>query len=161
MADFKFDLQRHRDWQDTTYRGNRRWSGNWGRVWLDNNLLFELTAFEAKINEDRDDVIVGQSKDSKIVSLTGEGTITVKRVLDSGISLYWESIKAGHDMRFTIVGAIQDPDMVRGQEQRIQIENVWLNEVDVMHFTKGEVVETEIPFGFTPEDVNFLSTVQA
>jgi len=158
---FKFDIQRHRDWQDTAYRGNRRWSGNWGRVWIDNVLIFEIESFEAKITNDRDDVIIGQSKDSKIVSLTGEGTITIKRVLDSGISAYWESVKAGHDTRFTIVGAIKDPDMVKGQEQRIQIENVWLNEVDVMHFTKGEVVETEIPFGFTPEDVRFLSTVQS
>ena len=161
MAEFKFDIQRHRDWQDTTYRGNRRWSGNWGRVWLNNNLIFEIDSFECSITEDREDVIIGQSKDSKIVSLTGEGTITVKRVLDSGISAYWESIKAGHDTRFTIVGAISDPDMVRGQEQRISIENVWLNEVDVMHFTKGEVVETEIPFGYTPEDVRFISVVES
>lgn len=156
----KFDIQKFaRDWQDTTYRGNRRWSGNWGRVWINDMLIFEIQGFEAKITEDRDDVIIGQSKDSKIVSLTGEGTITIKRVLDSGISEYWESIKAGQDMRFKIVGAIQDPDMWDNNEQRIQIENVWLNEVDVMHFTKGEVVETEIPFGFTPEDVSFIKTV--
>lgn len=157
-----FDIQRFaRDWQDTTYRGNRRWSGNWGRIWLEGNLVFECTAFEAKITEDRDDVIIGQSKDSKIVSLTGEGTITIKRVLDSGISAYWESIKAGHDVRFTIVGAIQDPDMVKGQETRIQIENVWFNGFQPLHYTKGEVVEDELEFGFTPEDLRFLSTVQA
>ena len=160
MAEFKFDIQRHRDWQDTTYRGNRRWSGNWGRVWLNNNLIFEIDSFECSITEDREDVIIGQSKDSKIVSLTGEGTITVKRVLDSGISAYWESIKAGHDTRFTIVGAISDPDMVRGQEQRISIENVWFNGFQPLHYTKGEVVEDELEFGFTPEDLRFLSTVQ-
>ena len=155
----KFDIQRFREETDVTYRGNRRWNGNFGRVWVNGDLLFEINSFECKVTADREDVIIGQSKDSKIVSLTGEGTITIKKVFNRGFSTYMENLKAGHDVRFTIVAALSDPDMINAQKERISIENVWFSELDIMHFTKGEVVETEIPFGFTPEDLTYLETV--
>lgn len=149
---------------DTTYTGRRRWSGNFGRVWLVNgttsSLLFEIVSFEAKVTPDREDVIVGQSKDSKIVSLTGEGTIVIQKVFNRGFKDYLNDIKKGHDVRVKIVATLSDPDMVNAGEERIEIDNVWFNEIDIMHFAKGEVVETEIPFGFTSEDCSFVSTVE-
>lgn len=150
-----------RETTDVTYRGRRRWSGNFGRCWIDNSLLFEIVSFEAKVTPDREDVIIGQSKDSKIVSLTGEGTITIKKVFNRGFKDYLENLNSGHDVRCKIVAALNDPDMVDSGEERIEIDNVWFNELDVMHFTKGEVVETEIPFGFTPEDLKYISVVTA
>lgn len=148
-----------RESTDVTYRGRRRWSGNFGRVWVDNSLLFEIVSFEAKVTPDREDVIIGQSKDSKIVSLTGEGTITIKKVFNRGFSEYLENLKSGQDVRVKIVAALNDPDMLNSGEERIEIDNVWFNELDIMHFTKGEVVETEIPFGFTPEDLKYIYVV--
>lgn len=160
---FEFDLQRFafsRDSEDTTYRGNRRWSGNWGRVWIDNDLVFELNAFELKVVADRDDVIIGQSKDSKIVSLTGEGSMTIKKVFNRGFKDMLEKWEAGNDVRVALVGSLKDPDMLNEGEERIEVSNLWFNELDIMHFTKGEVVETEIPFGFTPEDLKYAKTVE-
>ena len=156
-----FDLQRFgREATDITYRGRRRWSGNFGRCWIDSDLLFEIVSFEAKVTPDREDVIIGQSKDSKIVSLTGEGTIVIKKVFNRGFNSYMENLKNGHDVRCKIKATLQDPDMLNSGAESIEIENVWFNEVDVMHFNKGEVVETEIPFGFTPEDLKYTSTVE-
>lgn len=156
-----FDIQRFaREATDITYRGRRRWSGNFGRVWIDNSLIFEIVSFEANLTPDREDVIIGQSKDSKIVSLTGEGTIVIKKVFNRGFNSYVENLKAGHDVRCKIIAALNDPDMLNSGEERIEIENVWFNEVDLLHFAKGEVVETEIPFGFTPEDVKYSNTVE-
>ena len=159
----KFDLQRFGDYerpsQDTTYRGNRRWSGNFGRVWVDGSLIFEISAFECNVVADREDVIISQSKDSKVVSLTGEGTLTIKRVFDRGFKEYLENLKKGHDVRFTIIAALSDPDMIDAQEQRIQIENVYFNSIPIMKFAKGEVVEDELSFNFTPEDLSYISSV--
>ena len=156
----KFDIQRFRESTDVEYRGNRRWNGNWGKVWVNGDLLFEISAFECKVTADREDVIIGQSKDSKIVSLTGEGKITIKRVFNRGFKTYMDNLKAGHDVRYKIVAAVSDPDAIRGQTERISIENVWFSELDIMHFTKGEVIEIEVPFGFTPEDLSYLETVE-
>ena len=149
-----------RESTDTLYRGNRRWSGNFGKVWVDGSLMFEIKSFEAKITLDREDVIIGQSKDSKVTSLTGEGTITILKVFNRGFSQFLENIKKGYDVRVTIVAALNDADMLNSGEERIKISNVWFNDIDMMHFTKGEVVETEMNFGFTPEDAEYLSTVE-
>lgn len=150
-----------RDSEDVTYRGRRRWNGNHGRVWWDGLLLFEISKFNAKVTSDREDVIIGNSKDSKITSLTGEGSFTIKSVINRNINQYLEEWKAGHDPRATLVGLLEDPDMVAGQKERCSIDNVWFKELSLMDFEKGKVVEKEFPFGFTPEDASFIETVDS
>lgn len=155
-----FDIQRFaRDWQDITYRGRRRLAGNWGRLFINNVLIFEISAFECKVTADRDDVIIGQSKDSKITSLTGEGSFTIKQVFNRGFRELLENWKAGYDERFVFVAKINDPDTVGHGEEAIKIENVWINDLEIMKFEKGSVVEKEVPFGFTPEDITYTNVI--
>ena len=146
--------------EDVKYRGRRRWSGSHGKVWWDGELLFEIESFECKVTADREDVLIGNSKDSKIVSLTGSGTLTIKSVINRNINAYLEKWKNGHDPRATLVGLLDDPDAVDGQKERVSIDNVFFNELALMNFKKGEVVEKEFPFGFTPEDAKFIETVE-
>lgn len=148
-----------RDPQDVTYRGRRRWNGNHGKVWWDGELLFEISKFEAKVTANREDVIIGNSVDSKIVGLKGEGTITIKTVVNRNIKAYLEEWKAGRDPRATIVGLLEDPDAVDGQVERCSMDNCWFNELTLMSFEKGNVVTKEFPFGFTPEDAQFIEVV--
>ena len=148
-----------RDYEDVKYRGRRRWNGNHGRVWWDGKLLFEISKFEAKVTADREDVIIGNSKDSKITSLTGEGSITIRAVINRNINTYLEEWKNGHDPRANIVALLADPDMVDAQKERITIDNVWFKDLTLMTFEKGQVVEKEFPFGFTPEDVAYIEEV--
>ena len=159
---FVFDLPLFaRDPEDVQYRGRRRWNGSHGRLWWDGLLLFEISSFEATVTADRDDVYIGNSKDSKIVSLTGEGSFTIKSVINRNINKYLEEWKAGHDPRGTLVGLLDDPDAVDGQKERCSIDNVWFNELTLMKFEKATVVEKEFPFGFTPEDASFIETIGA
>ena len=150
-----------RDVEDVKYRGRRRWNGSHGRVWWDGEMLFEIAKFEAKVTADREDVLIGNSKDSKVVSLTGKGSMTVKCVINRNISRFLEAWKAGKDPRTTIVSLVDDPDAVDGQKERCSIDNVWLDEITLMAFEKGQVVEKEYPFGFTPEDASFVETIDA
>ena len=78
---------------------------------------------------------------------------------DNGVREYLENQKAGHDERFTLYGVMADPDTIGGQQTRFSVDNVWFNDLDILHFSKNEMVETEMPFGFTPEDVQFQSIV--
>lgn len=148
-----------RDVEDVKYRGRRRWNGSHGRVWWDGEMLFEIAKFEAKVTADREDVLVGNSKDSKITSLTGSGSFTIKSVINRNINRYLEEWKNGHDPRATLVGLIDDPDAVEGQKERSIIDNVWFNELVLLAFEKGQVVEKEFTFGFTPQDASFVETV--
>lgn len=156
-----FDLQKFaRAPEDTKFRGRRRISGNWGTLWINNTKIFEISAFEAKITADRDDVIIGQSKDSKITSLTGEGSFTIKQVFTRGVDKLFANWKAGYDERFVFLAELADPDTVYHQRERVRLENVWINELNVMSFTKGEVNEREYSFGFTPEDFDFENSIE-
>ena len=93
-------------------------------------------------------------------ALTGSGTFTVKAVINRNVKKYLEEWQAGHDPRATLVGLIDDPDAVDGQKERISVDNVWFNELTLMTFKKGEVVSKEFPFGFTPEDAEFIEDVE-
>lgn len=142
------------------YRGRRRWNGSHGKVWWDNELLFEIEKFEVNVEPQREDVLIGNSVDSKIVSLKGTGTITIKSVINRNLNKFLEEWKAGHDPRTTLVGLLEDPDMIDAQKERVSIDNVWFNKLDLMSFEKGKVVEKEYPFGFTPEDASYVETVE-
>lgn len=143
-----------REAEAVKYRGRRRWNGSWGKVWWDNELLFEIQKFEAKVTADREDVYISISKDSKIVSLTGELSFTIKSVVNRNINKYLEAWKQGLDPRGTFIGLIDDPDAVDGQKERCSIDNVWFNDLILMSFEKGKVVEKEFTAGFTPEDAS-------
>lgn len=157
----EFNIQRFaRDYQDTAYRGRRRLSGNWGRLYIGGVMIFEISAFETNVTADRDDVIIGQSADSKITQLKGEGSFTIKQVFTRGFDKLMENWKNGYDERFVFVGEIKDPDTIQHQRERIRIENVWVNELPLQKWAKGEVIEKEISFGFTPEDVYFENGIQ-
>lgn len=149
-----------RSTQDVTYRGRRRWNGSHGKVWWDGELLFEISKYECKVIVNREDVLIGNSVDSKIVSLQGQGSFTIKSVINRNINAYLEEYKAGRDPRATLVGLIDDPDAVDGQKERCSVDNVWFNELTLLAFEKGQVVEKEYPFGFTPEDAQFIETVE-
>lgn len=149
-----------REQTDVTYRGRRRWNGNHGKVWWDGELLFEISKFEAKVTAEREDVYIGNSIDSKITGLKGEGTITIKSVINRNINRYLEEWKSGRDPRAQLVGLLADPDAVDGGAERCSIDNVWFTELMLMSFEKGKVVEKEFPFGFTPEDASFLETIE-
>lgn len=145
--------------EDITYRGNRRLSGSWGRLYWNNELIFEISKYEAKVTANRETVNVGNDEDSKIVSLKGEGSFTIKQVFTRGLDSMIAAWVAGEDVRGNLVTALDDPDAVNGQDERVSFGNVWFNELMVAIAEKGKVVEKEFPFGFTPSDVQFLSTI--
>ena len=140
-------------------RGNRTITGTYGELWLDNEKVAELKSIEAKITAERADVQLGISVDSKITGLKGEGTVTIYKVYTRGKKIL-ENWAKGKDVRSRIVTSIKDPDSLKGQEERVSIDNVWFNSIDLVKFSKGEIVEEEIPFGFTPSDVKYENAIK-
>ena len=140
-------------------RGNRTISGAYGELWLDNEKVAELKSIEGKIKAERADVQLGISVDSKITGLKGEGTVTIYKVYTRGKKIL-ENWSKGKDVRSRIVTSIKDPDSLKGQEERVSIDNVWFNSIDLVKFSRGEIVEEEIPFGFTPSDVKYENAIK-
>lgn len=97
--------------------------------------------------------------DSKIVALKGEGSVTLEKVYSRGKKILEKLVK-GRDVRVRIVTNLSDPDTPRKQEERISLDNVWFNSIDLINIAKGEVVEEEYPFGFTPEDLAYENDIK-
>ena len=114
-------------------RGNRTITGAYGELWLDNEKVAELKSVEAKIT---------------VFKVYTRG----KRILENWIK--------GKDVRSRIVTSIKDPDSLKGQEERVSIDNVWFDSIELAKFTRGEIVEEEIPFGFTPSDVKYENVIK-
>ena len=158
----KFEIQRFaaRDYQDVLYRGRRRLSGNFGRLWINGVMIFEISAFDAKITAERDDVWLGQSADSKITGLKGEGSFTIRKVFSRGFNRLMENWKSGWDERFVFVGELRDPDTVGRQRERVRLENVAIAEIPVLQFEKASVIDSEVSFTWTPEDTYYESAIE-
>lgn len=140
-------------------RGKDQISGTWGQFWWDGELMMEIEQFEAKVNPNREDVAIGMSVDSKLISLAGEGTYRLKKMFTRGKKKVLDAWKKGEDPRFTFIAKIQDPDTLNKQAERVSINNVWLNELPLLLFEKGALLTEEFSFGFTPEDADYIDVI--
>ena len=125
-----------------------------------------LKAADRKIEKlqkslNREEVQIGMSKDSKITSLSGEGTFTIKKVYSRGKKKILEAWNKGKDPRSTFVCKLKDPDTPKGQSERVTIDNVWFNELLLQQFEQGTPCEEEYSFGFTPSDASFVDEIKA
>lgn len=129
--------------------GERTLTGTWGEVWLNGEKIFELNKIELKVSANRDDVQIGIDVDSKMTGLKGEGTMAVKKVYSRFADIL-KSFSTGKDVRATLMAALKDPDAVGGQEERWYLDNVWFNELPIVNWEKGAIIEEEIGLGFAP-----------
>ncbi len=143
-----------------TIRGNRILSGTYAEVWVDGEKIFEVSKIELKVTANREDVQIGLDVDSKITGLKGEGSYVVKKVYTRAKAVL-EKWKKGSDVRVQIIAKLQDPDAVNGQIERWSVDNVWHNELPVVNWEKGGIVEEEVSIGFTPSDLTNLDEIKA
>jgi Protein of unknown function (DUF2001). len=141
--------------------GYRVINGSYGQLWWDGDLIFEISSFEAKITPSREDVKMAGTLDidSKITNLKGEGSFKIKKVFSRGITSLLKAWKDGNDPRSQLIGKLADPDTKHEAKERVVIDNVWFNELTLMQFESGKVLEHEFKFGFTPSDVDFPDTI--
>lgn len=139
-------------------RGNRTLTGTHAEVWVDGDKIFECSKIEQKITANREDVQIDFDVDSKITGLKGEFTLTVKKVYTRYLDIF-ESWKKGIDQRVQIISKLHDPDAVGGQMERYSTDNCWFNDLPLVNWEKGGIVEQEVSGGFTPTDMINLDKI--
>ena len=140
-------------------QGNRTLSGAWGELWIDGEKIMEMSKISLKVTANREDVQLGLSVDSKITGLKGEGSYTVKKVYTRAKAIL-EKWKKGQDVRCQVIAKLGDPDAVNGQIERWSVDNVWHNEIQVVNWEKGGIVEEEVTIGFPPTDMQNLDEIK-
>ncbi|MBQ3072674.1 MAG: phage tail tube protein [Oscillospiraceae bacterium] len=127
-------------------------SGTFGGVYVDGELLAEISAFQAKHTFSRDDIqMAGEmAVDSKITNTKGTGSITLKKVY-SRFAGYVEQIQNGADIRFTILARLADPDAFGAE--RVALYNVSFDEMTLMDWAVGKTQDLNYPFRFTRSEL--------
>lgn len=133
-------------------------SGNSGRVWIDGEEVAIVASISATITNNYEDVQVGTDVDRRLVSQTGEGTITFKQVtsITSDIA---NKYKGGKDPRFVVEANLKDAAAINGQQEGYTINNVSFDSVPLINWEVGSLIEKELPFRFTPSDMQINSQI--
>lgn len=123
-------------------------SGTHGYFWWNGDICYEVTSFEAKVTVNGEDITFSGDMwtDRKMMGLAGEFTVKLKKVY-SRAKEYADELKAGRDPRLTLIGQLADPD--NGGTETVTLTNCWLDEIPLMNFENGSIVEEEYSGGFT------------
>ena len=140
-------------------RGNQVLSGTWGEVWVDGVPILEAKKVEAKASANREDVQMGIDVDSKMTGIKGEVTITINKVY-STYNTILKNYKNGSDVRSQLITKVADPDAVGAQQERWSLDNVWWNDLPLVIYEKGALIEEELTGGFTPSDAVNLDEIK-
>ena len=137
---------------------NKKWparqalSGTFGRVWLDGVEVGILSKIEASVTNNYEDVPYGTDIDRKLISQTGEGSLTIMQV-NNITSDVFKKYQGGKDPRFVIEANLKDPSAINEQQEAFTINNVSFDSVPLIGWEHGTIINKELPFRFTPSDV--------
>jgi len=123
-------------------------NGTHGQLWEDGNLIAECTAFQLKIAKNFEDKNrCGQmATDRKLISVKITGSMTLDKVYTRGAHDS-DSAMSGHDVRHTLVGALDDPDAYGAE--RVAAYGVSYDEQTLADWAAAKAGSVTIPFQAT------------
>ena len=128
-------------------------NGTHGSLWINDQEVSEVKSFQVKAEFQKEEVkISGQmATDTKYMGYSIKGSLSLHKVNSRMIKFISDSIKAGKEPRFTLIGKLADPD-ADGVE-RIAVKNVSFDDLTLMDWEVGAIGQSEHPFTATDWDV--------
>ena len=118
-------------------------------VWINDELVDEIKAFQAKYEFDKEDINVAGDMftHKKVTGYNGTGSMTLNKTNSRMVKLLLDYIKEGLEPEITIVGKLADPG--NGGAERISLSEVSFDDLTLFDFEVGAVGTCECPFSFT------------
>lgn len=137
----------------TGFEDNQVWSGTWGQVWVDGELLSEATAFRAEVTLNYEDVKRTRNlmTGKKLTGLEGEGEITLHKVSSLIMNKVAADIKRGVIPDITIESSMLDPAGIG--EERIAVKHVKFEKITLADWESGSLSEESYSFSFTDFEI--------
>lgn len=131
-------------------------SGTWGSLWLDGEQVSECYGCQIKVNKTKEDVSRCRTLMSgkKMTGVSITGTVRIYNATSRLIKLEGEAIKAGRDLRHTIISNLDDPD--NPSNQRIAVKGVSFDDLTLADWQAAQLGQIEAPF--TAEDYDILDS---
>lgn len=130
-------------------KANEVVNGTWGEVWINDDLVDEISAFQAKIEFNKEDIdVCGEMMTQhKITGYSGTGSMTLKKTNSRMIKILSDFVKDGTEPDVTIVGKLADP--ANGGSERISLTGISFDDLTLFDFEVKSLGEYECPFTFT------------
>ena len=128
-------------------------NGTWGTLWINDQEVGEVKSFQVKAEFQKEEVKMAGSMatDTKYMGYSVKGSLSLHKVNSRMIKFISNSVKAGKDQRFTLIGKLADPD-AQGVE-RITVKNVSFDDLTLMDWEVGAIGQSEHPFTATSWEV--------
>ena len=130
-------------------KANEVINGTFGEVWINDELVDEIKAFQAKYEFDKEEVNIAGDMFThyKVIGYNGSGSMTLNKTNSRMIKILIDYIKEGLEPEITIVGKLADP----GNEgsERISLSEVSFDDLTLFDFEVKALGEVECPFTFT------------
>lgn len=128
-------------------------TGSHGQVWIDGDLVAEVTAFKAVTKLKKEEVKKAKTMSTqyKYVGYEGSGNITMNKVSSLLIKKCADNIKKGRSTVCHVVAQLDDPDAV-GVET-ISIYDVTFDSLTLANWKVGSIIEESADFTFTDFDI--------
>ena len=130
-------------------KANEVINGTWGEVWINDELVDEIKAFQAKYEFDKEEVNIAGDMFThyKVIGYNGSGSMTLNKTNSRMIKMLIEYVKEGLEPEITIVGKLADP----GNEgsERISLSEVSFDDLTLFDFEVKALGVVECPFTFT------------
>ncbi|WP_127068961.1 MULTISPECIES: phage tail tube protein [unclassified Veillonella] len=133
-------------------------TGSHGQVWIDGDLVAEVTAFKAVTKLKKEEVKKAKTMSTqyKYVGYEGSGNITMNKVSSLLLKKCAENIKKGKATKCHVVAQLDDPDAI-GVET-ISIYDVTFDSTTLANWKVGSIVEESVDFTFTDFDIIDMAT---
>lgn len=127
---------------------NQVLNGTYGTVWINGNLAANIKKFEAKLtlNYEQVDIANDPGEHQKFMGYSGAGTMTFNKVDSSIVAMMHEDILKGKIPEIMMVGKLGDPQSIGAE--RVQFNEVTIDEIMLLNFEQKTVMEEEVPFKF-------------
>ena len=139
------------------YDAKRAINGTFGEMWLEGELVREVTALKMEVSLEFIDVEMcgNLSKHQKVSGLNGTGSATMTKVNSRMAIKLSAMIKAGKTPSFTIISKLADPDSFGAE--RVVAKNCQFSTLTLADWAANKIGSISQSFTFT--DWEFLDMI--
>lgn len=138
-------------------KGRNVLNGTFVEIWLDDELVAEATALQAKVEFQTEDIKFAGDlfQHRKVVGYKGSGSLSMHKVSTRFQKAVADTMKTGIEKYYTLIYKLDDPS-VDGQE-RVALKDVAFDDLTIVDLEVGSAMKLEVPFTFGSMD--YLDTI--
>ena len=142
------------------YSGNRTINGSFGNLWMDGEIVREVTGLKADVELQMSDVgICGTlNNGQKVTGSKGTGTLTMNKVNSRMAMLLSDKLKKGETPYFTITSKLHDKDS-NGAEI-VVIKKVIFSSLTLADWSANQLGKVTSPFTFSDWEFQNLIEIE-